>query len=136
MPKGQLTQQQIVFTELVAGGVGEEEAVLRAGFKKEHIRQNLYRLRKNKRVQDRIKLLKDGSKTGEIMTDTDIRVFWSQIIRDPKASVNQKIEASKLLGRSLSMFVEKKEVSTNVKHQSVMIIPDIDNWEQYWEDNN
>lgn len=132
MPRGQLTPLQIKYTELVAEGLSEKEAVIEAGYEQEQANQVVHKMRRNARVQERIKMLKTES-SDDIMTPQELLVFWSDSLKDPKTSQAQKTEISKLLARAFGMFVEKKEVKTETSSKSVMLIPEIDNWEEMWE---
>jgi hypothetical protein len=70
------------------------------------------------------------------MSEYELMKYWSDNIRDPITSVNQKIEMSKLLAKSKGMFVDRKQVETTNKQQPVMIVPATVDWSEYWEERN
>lgn len=77
MPRGKLTDTQIKYTELVAGGMNETLAVVEAGYSPDKKRQALYKLRRNERVQGRIKMLKENINKKNIATREEREIFWT-----------------------------------------------------------
>ncbi len=138
MPRGRLTSNQTRFTQLVASGMDEADAVNEAGYKTDNIHQILYKLNRNKRVQARIDMLRNKSKVDDVADRGDREAFWTSMMNDPANSGSVRLEASKLLGKAQGDFVIVQKVETDVKVNPVMVIPEVspEEWEKHWEDNN
>lgn len=136
MARGQLTPQQLRYTEYVAGGLSEREACIKASYSEDFIDQIIFKMRRNPRIIERIKMLQQDIEDETIMSEYELMKYWSDSIRDPITSVNQKIEMSKLLAKSKGMFVDRKQVETTNKQQPVMIVPATVDWSEYWEERN
>ena len=133
-----LTTKQRLYTEFVAGGMPETDAALKAGYSKNTLNQLLYKFRRDERILDRIEALKKADKKSRIKTPEELQQFWSDNIDDPGVTMVTKTEQSKLLARSLSMFVDHKKVEANVNHKAVMMVPEVKNneeWDKFWEAN-
>lgn len=138
MPRGQLTEKQVKFSELVASGVDELKAVLECGYTEKSMYQNLYKLRNNKRVQERIEFLNQEIKDNETASREDRETFWTKMMNDPENSGNVRLEASKLLGKAQGDFIDRKQINTEFSNKPIVVIPEIspEDWEKYWEDKN
>ena len=137
MPRGKLTDKQIKYTELVAEGKDPLDAAVEAGYLPKFKHQTLAILKSNKRVNERIEILK-----GDVLDDdtkiasrTEREAFWTRMMTDPKNSGSIRLEASKLLGKAQGDFIDLKQIDTNVKTKPIIVIPNMtpDQWEQYWE---
>ena len=137
MPRGKLTDKQIKYTELVAEGKDPLDAAVEAGYLPKFKHQTLNILKSNKRVNERIEILK-----GDVLDDdtkiasrTEREAFWTKMMTDPKNSGSIRLEASKLLGKAQGDFIDLKQIDTNVKTKPIIVIPNMtpDQWEKYWE---
>ena len=137
MPRGKLTDKQIKYTELVAEGKDPLDAAVEAGYLPKFKHQTLAILKSNKRVNERIEILK-----GDVLDDdtkiasrTEREAFWTRMMTDPKNSGSIRLEASKLLGKAQGDFIDLKQIDTNVKTKPIIVIPNMtpDQWEKYWE---
>ena len=137
MPRGRLTDKQLKYTQLVASGMDEALAIHEAGYTS-NARVAKCRLRQNKRVQERIAMLKQEKKASEVANRADREAFWTSMMNDPKNSGNVRLEASKLLGKAQGDFIDRSKVETEIKVKPVVMIPDMspEMWEQYWEESN
>lgn len=137
MPRGTLTKKQVKYAELVASGMAEKEAVLEAGYAEQYLYQNLEKLRTNDRVQEMIRQRQEQS-VCDIADEEEIMLFWTQNMRNPALSHAQRTENSRLLGKAKQMFVQKQEIDAKMKHEAVMVVPEMspEAWEAYWEDNH
>lgn len=136
MARGKLTDMQVEYTELVAAGMSEHEAAAKVGYGVEQAKQAVYKMRRNKRVVARIERLKQDIAEERVMCPQELLEFWSEGIRDPAISVAQRTEMSKLLAKAQGMFVDKREVKTENATQSVLVIPEVKDWEKFWEENH
>jgi hypothetical protein len=116
----------------------EELAVIEAGYKPETKDQALYKLRNHKRVQERIAMLKGEESPNKVASRADREAFWTQMMCDPKNSANVRLEASKLLGKAHGDFLDRSKVETEVKSNSVVVLPGYtpEQYKEYWEENN
>lgn len=137
MPRGKLTDKQIKYTELVAEGKDPLDAAVEAGYLPKFKHQTLNILKSNKRVNERIEILKGDVLDDEtkIASRTEREAFWTKMMTDPKNSGSIRLEASKLLGKAQGDFIDLKQIDTNVKTKPIIVIPNMtpDQWEQYWE---
>ena len=137
MPRGKLTDKQIKYTELVAEGKDPLDAAVEAGYLPKLKHQTLAILKSNKRVNERIEILKGDVLDDEtkIASRTEREAFWTKMMTDPKNSGSIRLEASKLLGKAQGDFIDLKQIDTNVKTKPIIVIPNMtpDQWEKYWE---
>lgn len=131
MPWGKLTTRQVKYAELVANGMDEKEAALEVGYSRNTIDQQLFKLRSNPKVADKIEYFKlhDGSITDNIGRQQ----VWSDMMNDPANSKSIRLKASELLGKAQGDFVMKQEVKTTGS-QSVIVVPNLtpEQWEEYY----
>jgi len=115
----------------------ETDAVNEAGYQTNNVHQILFKLNRNKRVQERIDMLCNKSTVTSAATRADREAFWTDIMNDSANSISSRLEASKLLGKAQGDFVIVQKVENEVKVNPVMIIPEIspERWAEYWEDN-
>ena len=138
MARGRLTKYQVRFTQLVASGMDDNLAVIEAGYSSRAVKQNLYLLRRNKRVQERIRMLIKTKQSDKIASRNDREAFWTDMMNDPQNSGGVRLEASKLLGKAQGDFIIKTELDADIKSNPVVVMPELnpEEWEKYWEDNN
>ena len=140
MPRGNFTDKQMKYTELVAAGVEEGEAVELAGYKLDTKYQVLNKLKNNQRITERIEFLRANTEGTdiEVACKEDRERYWTRMMYDPKNSGNVRNEASKLLGKSQGDFIERSKVETTNKTTHVMVIPAVtpEEWAKYWEAQN
>ena len=137
MPRGKLTDKQIKYTELVAEGKDPLDAAVEAGYLPKFKHQTLNILKSNKRVNERIEILKGDVLDDEtkIASRTEREAFWTKMMTDPKNSGSIRLEASKLLGKAQGDFIDLKQIDTNVKKKPIIGIPNMtpDQSERDWE---
>lgn len=137
MPRGKLTDKQIRYTELVSEGKDPLEATIEAGYLPKFKHQTLAILKANKRVNERIEILKNGvlENDSKIASRSEREIFWTKMMDDPKNSGSIRLEASKLLGKAQGDFIDLKQIDTNVKTKPMIVIPSLtpEEWEKYWE---
>ena len=136
MGNGRLTARQMDFARLVADGMTDNEAVLKAGYSPISKYNTLMKLRENSRVQAQIKYYQKCDSDDEVADKLARERFWTMIMNDPSQPATVRLKASEHLGKAQGDFVNVSKVeSTN--SQRVVYVPQSSpkEWEEYWEKN-
>lgn len=138
MANGRLTERQLEYSRLVAGGMPEEDAYFKAGYSQTNKSKLLKDLRNNKRVCEQIKYYKNTERNEVVADKLQREKFWTEIMFDPSWPASVRLEASKLLGKAQGDFVVKKQIEIDDNKKPVVAIPKSSpaEWEEYWEKNN
>jgi len=73
-------------------------------------------LRSNERVVEYINALNEKMSSEAIASAEELQAFWSRVVRGHQAgNMTDKLAASKMLGQSFGMFVEKREVAGTIR---------------------
>lgn len=84
------------------------------------------RLLTNVRIQDYIKQITNKTEQENIMSITEIKEFWSSVVKDNKQKMQDRLKAAELLGKSAGMFLDKVQVDGCVDVVNIQITGDGD----------
>lgn len=106
-----LTTKQKSFCELYAGNGGNAtQAAIDAGYSESTARQigsdNLSKVD----ILDYIRELSAPAENKRIADATEIKEFWSTVMRDFEEKTADRLKASELLGKSAAMFIDRLEI--------------------------
>lgn len=113
-----LNQRQKEFCLHYANCGNASEAARRAGYKGAPNRIGT-QLLSNLVIQAEIKRL-TRKKEKSIASNSELREFWTSMLRDPEADPKDRLKASELIGKTRGMFLERREISGNA---SVVMFP-------------
>lgn len=103
-----LTAKQRAWIDYYKQGKTATEAARLAGYKPDNAKvigaQNLTKL--NQYISDRDELL-DHARVADM---AEINAFWSDIMRNDKADIKDRLKASELRARSIGAFIERREI--------------------------
>lgn len=122
----EMTEKQRIFAEdYVMHGVARRAAI-KAGYSDKRAEQQGYLLlndRKYTHVQEYIAELREKSKSSTVAELKELQEFWTGLVRcnDPPAEMKDRIKASELLGKCHGAFIEKREVTGEVKTTAPVI---------------
>jgi len=115
MPKKsprKFTAKQTAFIEAWDGNA--TKAAKAAGYC--NPRQSAYDLLQNPYISDAIKNREALRVTEKVMTENEIREFWTQVARDTGQDIKDRLTACKLLAKAKGMFIQKVEHTGDVDH--------------------
>ena len=69
------------------------------------------RLLRNSKIITRLKELGDATISDSIATMTEIKEFWTNIIRNKEEASKNRLKASELMAKSYGAFLEKLEIT-------------------------
>lgn len=116
-----LTPKQKAFCEHYAGNGGNAtQAAIDAGYSEDGARVEGSRLLTNANVLEYIRELSAPSENKRIADATEIKEFWSSIMRDNSEKTTDRLKASELLGKSAAMFIDKIETKTSTDTRIVL----------------
>lgn len=105
-----LTPKQKSFCELYAGNSGNaKQAAIDAGYSEKTAAEQASRLLINVNVLEYIRELSAPKENKRIADATEIKEFWSSILRNDMEKTNDRLKASELLGKSAAMFIDRVE---------------------------
>lgn len=121
-PKGNtLTDKQARFCEEYPKDLNATQAAFRAGYSERTAAEQGYQLLQKTSVQAEMRrLMKERSERVELDADLVVqRLLWESDELNPKSTPASRVNALGLLGRHLSMFVERHEL---IGTQEVILI--------------
>ena len=116
-----LTPRQKKFAEHYAASGNATEAARLAGYKGSDNQlavQGAENLRKPK-IAAYLEALTAQASVARIATVEELREFWTATLRDGGHEMKDRLKASDMLGKSLGVFIEKREHSGGLKIQVV-----------------
>ena len=125
------------FARLVADGMPDNEAVLKAGYSKISRYTTLNKLRENARVQAQIKYYRSNEACAEVADKLAREKFWTMIMNDPSQPATVRLKASEHLGKAQGDFINNSRVEHTGNTKPIVVIPESSpkQWEEYWEKN-
>lgn len=111
----ELTPKQKKFCEIYAMDPCGERAAIAAGYESKSARQQASRLLTNENIIIYIRELQETMSSARILTATETRMFWSDIIKDEKQKMSDRLQASLLLAKSGGLF--RTSVEMNLHHE-------------------
>lgn len=105
-----LTPRQKRFAEEYAGCGCGERAALAAGYSASSARQEASRLLTNANIVKYLRTLQDQLSETRVLTATETKMFWSDVVRDDSQKMSDRLQASSNLARASGLFRERVEM--------------------------
>ncbi len=118
-----LTTKQQRFVDAFDGNA--TEAALAAGYSvKNHdsLRKQAHTLLHDPVISEAIKAREQVKMSATIANREERQKMWTDIMNDPKQSINARLKASELLGRSSGDFIERVALTTGKEFKAITII--------------
>ncbi len=131
-----LTPRQKRFAEeYAARGCGERAAVA-AGYSAASARQEASRLLTNDNIIKYIRTLQDQLSETRVLTASETKIFWSDVIRDDSQRMSDRLQASVHLARASGLFREQVEmdIHPDPEGETRFFLPAIRNEDGSWLD--
>lgn len=103
--------QQAIADAYIANGGNKEQAVIAAGYSARYARGNAHKLVANSGVQAIIQRRNDEISDSRIADMEEINAFWSEVMRDEAAKLQDRLKASELRAKAAGGFVDKVALS-------------------------
>lgn len=100
-----MNEQQKKFAEYYAASPNATESAKQAGYSPRTARSQGQRLLTNVDIQNYIRELQERAAAGRIMTMTQAKAFWSDIVNDKNEKTADRLKASELLARAAGAFI-------------------------------
>lgn len=131
-----LTPRQKRFVEEYATcGCGERAAVA-AGYSASSARQEASRLLTNDNIIMYLRTLQDQLSETRVLTATEAKMFWSDVVRDDNQKMADRLQASVHLARASGLFREHVEmdIHPDSEGETRIFLPAIRNEDGSWLD--
>ena len=116
-----LTTKQKAFCELYAGNGGNAtQAAIDAGYSEDTAKQIGSENLTKPDLLEYIRELSAPAENKRIADATEIKEFWSSVMRDIEEKTTDRLKASELLGKSAAMFIDKVETKTTTNTRIVL----------------
>ena len=110
-----MNARQRKFAQLYASDPNATQAAIQAGYSEKTSysigQENL----KKPEIVEYIQELQAEAESERIASITEIKQFWTQILRDNKERTDHRLKASELLAKSAAVFMETKRVTADVE---------------------
>lgn len=114
-----LNPRQKKFAELYAATGNATQSAIGAGYSRKTAESIGARLLRNVKVADCLASLTAEAEKSRIATVEELREFWTATLRDGGHEMKDRLKASDMLGKSLGVFIEKREHSGGMKIEVV-----------------
>ena len=112
--ESKLTPKQQAFCDYYLQSGNATEAALKAGYSKRTARvigqENLLK----PAIVSYIKARQEVVQSHRIATETEIKEFWTGILRENENELKERLKASELLAKTKGMFLERNETTLNI----------------------
>jgi phage terminase small subunit len=106
-----LTTKQKAFCEFYAGNGGNAtQAAIDAGYSENTAKEIGSENLTKPHILEYIRELSAPAENKRIASTTEIKEFWSSILRDDMEKTTDRLKASELLGKSAAMFIDRVEI--------------------------
>ncbi len=121
--------------EYAASGCGERAATA-AGYSVSSARQEASRLLTNDNIIKYIRTLQDQLSETRVLTATETKIFWSDVVRDDNQKMADRLQASVHLARASGLFREHVEmdIHPDPEGETRIFLPAIRNEDGSWLD--
>lgn len=114
-----LNPRQKKFAELYAASGNAAQSAIGAGYSPKSAGVNADKLLKNTNIQAYLRTMTEADRASRIADVTELREFWTTTLRSREEEMKDRLKASDMLGKSLGVFIEKREHSGGLKIQVV-----------------
>ena len=114
-----LNPRQKKFAELYAATGNATQSAIGAGYSPKSAGVNADKLLKNTNIQAYLRTMTEADRASRIATVEELREFWTATLRDGGHEMKDRLKASDMLGKSLGVFIEKREHSGGMKIEVV-----------------
>lgn len=119
-----LNERQKAFADHFIRLGNATEAAIQAGYSHKYAGQNADKLLKNTNIQAYIKGRNKQIESHRIADMTEVKEFWSSVLRNERAELKDRLKASEYIAKTNAAFVEKVQHDGNVGINIVIGIPD------------
>jgi phage terminase small subunit len=119
-----LNERQKAFADHFIRLGNATEAAIKAGYSHKYAGQNADKLLKNTNIQAYIKERNKQIESTRIADMTEVKEFWSSVLRNEEAELKDRLKASEYIAKTNAAFVEKVQHDGNVGINIVIGIPD------------
>ena len=114
-----LNPRQKKFAELYAATGNALQSAIGAGYSPQHAQRNAHKFLENIGIRAYLRTMTEADRASRIATVEELREFWTATLRDGGHEMKDRLKASDMLGKSLGVFIEKREHSGGLKIQVV-----------------
>lgn len=110
-----LNARQKAFCEYYVASGNATESAVKAGYSEKYAGQNSDKLLKNTNIQIYIEELNKKVKDKRIADITEVKEFWTDVLRNNDAKMQDRLKASEYIAKTNGAFLDKVEVKGEVK---------------------
>lgn len=110
-----INARQKAFCEYFVASGNATESAVKAGYSEKYAGQNSDKLLKNTNIQIYIEELNKKVKDKRIADITEVKEFWTDVLRNNDAKMQDRLKASEYIAKTNGAFLDKVEVKGEVK---------------------
>lgn len=115
-----LTPKQGAFVREYVKDHNATQAAIRAGFSDKSAGVQGYQLLQRNSISEAVGKLEAKATNAACMEAAELKVFWTETVRNGDAELPQRLKASEHLAKTHGMFVEKREVTLRVSLEDLL----------------
>lgn len=109
-----INARQKAFCEYYVASGNATESARKAGYSESYAMNRIHELMKNVGICGYIEELNKKIKDKRIADITEVKEFWTEILRDKEQRIQDRLKASEYIAKTNGAFLEKLEVKGNV----------------------
>lgn len=109
-----LNARQKAFCEFYVASGNAAESAVKAGYSEKYAGQNADKLLKNTNIQEYIKEINKKVENDRIADIKEVKEFWSEVLRDGKLKMQDRLKASEYIAKTNGAFLDKLEIKGEV----------------------
>jgi phage terminase small subunit len=106
-----LKAKQKKFADYYIASGNATEAAIKAGYSPKYAGQNADKLLKNTNIMEYIKERNKQLEKPMIANMSEVKEFWTDILRDKEAEVKDRLKASEYIAKTNAAFIEKQQIT-------------------------
>lgn len=110
-----LNTKQKAFCEFYVASGNATESAIKAGYSEKTARSIGQRLLTNVDIQEYIKEINKKVEDNRIANIKEVKEFWSDVLRDKKIKIQDRLKASEYIAKTNGAFLDKVEIKGEIK---------------------
>ena len=110
-----LNTRQRAFCEFYVASGNATESAIKAGYSEKTARSIGQRLLTNVDIQEYIKEINKKIEDNRIANIKEVKEFWSDVLRDKKIKIQDRLKASEYIAKTNGAFLDKVEIKGEIR---------------------
>lgn len=110
-----LNTRQKAFCEFYVASGNATESAVKAGYSESYAKDRIHSLMKNIGICRYIEELNKKVENNRIANIKEVKEFWSDVLRDEKIKIQDRLKASEYIAKTNGAFLDKVEIKGEIK---------------------